>query len=260
MQSESTSNSPTAARQCHVTRLNDHAHTYLGDLIDMRAPSEPRDAGTLLTLPVVLLSGDSVLFPGELLPLQLQKPSELRAFLSVLPGCHGLFVAFQAALYRDDQNIPSHIAAPRIGCTAEVQRIRRDTRYLKLVARGCQRVIVSLGGIQRGFLTADVEVLPFGEAKPVAEDERQGSAFPWWMMRQTDTYNMADETLSALRHQSPKQAAYVEAGRRWGPEALSYRLTALLPLGSDRRQQLSEETNCVLRLRRLVRGIAAVSL
>lgn len=241
----------SSAAPYNVAGLNDHKHAYLGDLEDQHAAAQPLDVGTSLMLPVINLNSDNVLLPGELLPLWLLNSRSKRAIEATLKSDNRIFAA--ATAFSDDDLAFSSHSHQMIGCTAEIQRLRKNGPRLLLVARGCQRITVLPRGRSReGFDRAEVKVLPFGEPHPMGSDVLLRAAFPSWVVRQGDAYHLVQQTFAALHQKSPEQAALVQAGRFWGPEKLSFRLMAMLPISSNRRLQLSQTPLCAERLSALL--------
>ncbi|KAK9844647.1 hypothetical protein WJX74_005119 [Apatococcus lobatus] len=222
---------------------NPALHAYLGDVDDLAGSTPQLPAGSTCRMPLLQL--DVVLMPGATLPLRVMFMSDRRLVEHAL--------AAPAPLSRLLTVVFATQPMATIGCTAEIQQMRRQADgSIHCLAKGRQRVSIHFDTVAVDDLAkCRVAVLPEPGNAPLPREVRAGAAH-WHAaaLPMFDAADLADQARTLFRHFAPEVKEY-----RGSPLELSFWLSVNLPLQADTRQQLLECTTAAARLCCLIKSL-----
>ena len=196
--------------------------------------TEELDASPPASAPVLPLR-NAVVYPGNMIPLQVGRKQSLQMLERNLPQSDRIVVALQK---NPEQAEPGLEDIHEIACLARVLRlVRPDETSAVAITQGLNRVRLSNIQTHDGFLSADVAELE--EQKPSEDDE-------YWTAA---VRNLRDSAVKLIQANPavPKEAAMALAGLE-DASLLTDFLASNLSLELAKRQELLEETRVIKRI------------
>eukprot|EP00873_Tetraselmis_striata_P007089 jgi/Tetstr1/427353/TSEL_017520.t1 len=235
------------------------AHTYLGDRDDLQGSAPQLESG-LVHLPLLPLP-EFVLFPGQILPLRLIGPDQMRvieAAMGAAPPLRRLLAVVNVNVH-DRSDYMMH----RWCCTAEVKQYHQEglADCVNCVVVGRQRARLEERTWVANPPVDDLTQVPV----TVHKDEPSRGIPPaaannsmfWgrWAYQPFDAFFLAAQVTKLVTHACPKIQAFEGT-----PLDLSYWLAANLPFSVSNRQALLSADGDVERLRKEISFIHIQSL